>query len=63
MRRVVLVLAVTAAVVLSMPSTAMAVPTPPAQPPSGPGGAGYPWSSYVYRVRTFPNYDLNYATV
>lgn len=56
------VLAVAAAAVVMLPGTAMAVPTPPTQPASGPGGGSYPWSSYVLRVRTFPNYDLNYAT-
>ena len=57
---VLVLLAVTTLVGGAVP--AAADPAPPSQPASGPGGGGYQWSSYVYRVRTFPNYDLNYAT-
>src|SRR5687768_15146127 len=63
MRRVLAATALVVALVGGAASPALAVdPTPPVQPASGPGGAGYPWSSFVYRVRYFANPDLNYAT-
>ena len=45
MRKLLLVLTIATAMVLSTQSAAVAVPTPPTQPASGPGGAGYQWSS------------------
>jgi hypothetical protein len=62
MRKLVACIALVVAVIAVGAEPAHALPTPPAQPASGPGGAGYQWSSYVYRVRAFANPDLNYAT-
>src|SRR5207244_11953248 len=61
MKKLLSIVLLALAVVVATPDIAYAA-TPPAQPASGPGGAGYPWSGYVYRVRSFANYDLNYAT-
>ena len=55
------VLAATALVVTATPSRAAAA-TPPTQPPSGPGGAGYSWSTTVVRTVTFSDHTKDYWT-
>ncbi|GAA3928459.1 alpha/beta hydrolase fold domain-containing protein [Actinomadura viridis] len=44
------------------PAAFAAAATPPAQPASGPGGAGYQWSNYVVRNVTFTDRTKDYWT-